>query len=153
MIPHNRTAMVDGDARPTRDWYDFFRRLGQSSGIVPTDGSSQDKLISGGNIKTVNGETLLGASDVEVGYRNLPKTITGLENGKCYSISAGITINTATEGDICSVYNNSGSSVTLTQGGSLTLRVAGTATTGNYTLPQRGFVTIWWHTSTEAIIL
>lgn len=87
------------------------------------------------------------------GYLNLPKTTAGLEVGKCFSTSTGFTVNTGAEGDICSVYNNSGSAITLTQGGSLTLRVAGTATTGNYSLPQRGLVTIWWHTATEAIIL
>lgn len=87
------------------------------------------------------------------GFLNLPRTTTGLEVGKCYATSAGFTVNTRTEGDICSVYNNSASSITLTQGGGLTLRVAGTATTGNYTLPQRGFVTIWWNSASEAIIL
>lgn len=87
------------------------------------------------------------------GYLNLPKTTAGLEVGKCYSTSSGFTVPARTEGDICSVYNNSGSAITLTQDSGLTLRVAGTGTTGNYSLPQRGLVTIWWHTASEAIIL
>jgi len=36
------------------------------------------------------------------------------------------------------IINNSGSSQTITQGGGVTLRLAGTATTGNRTLAQRG---------------
>jgi len=45
-------------------------------------------------------------------------------------------------GDAISIYNNSGSSQTITQGGSVTLRQAGTANTGNRTLAQYGLVTI-----------
>ena len=28
-LPHNRANLVDADGRPTRDWYDWFRRLGE----------------------------------------------------------------------------------------------------------------------------
>jgi hypothetical protein len=40
------------------------------------------------------------------------------------------------------VFNNSGSSQTITQGTSVTLRLAGTATTGNRTLAQYGVATL-----------
>ena len=45
-------------------------------------------------------------------------------------------------GDAVSIYNNSGSTQTITQGGSVTLRQAGTGNTGNRTLAQYGVVTI-----------
>lgn len=122
--------------------------LGSDSSPAPSTGTAWGEITG-----VLADQTDLQAAIDAKGFKNLPKTTSGLEVGKCYSISAGITINTGTEGDICSVYNNSGSAITLTQGGGLTLRVAGTATTGNYSLPQRGLVTIWWHTATEAIIL
>jgi hypothetical protein len=54
--------------------------------------------------------------------------------------------------DVVTVYNNSASNITITQGGSLTLRQVGTANTGNRTLAQRGLVTIVFISTTEAVI-
>lgn len=45
-------------------------------------------------------------------------------------------------GDTVMVYNNSASSQTITQGASVTLRQAGTTTTGNRTLASYGVCTI-----------
>lgn len=28
-LPHNRASLIDANGRPTRDWYDWFRRLGE----------------------------------------------------------------------------------------------------------------------------
>lgn len=140
MIPHNRAQMTDKDGRITRDWYDFFRRLAPFVSNDPNTTPSTQV-------------TLPSPSSGYYGYVNLPKTTTGLEVGKCFSTTSGVTIPTRAEGDLCAVYNNSGSAITLTQDSGLTLRVAGTGTTGNYPLPQRGLVTIWWHSATEAIIL
>ena len=122
--------------------------LGSGQAATPASAPAWGEITG-----TLSDQSDLQAAIDAKGFKNLPKVTAALEVGKCLSITSGITINTGTEGDICSVYNNSGSSVTLTQGGSLTLRVAGTATTGNYSLPQRGLVTIWWHSATEAIIL
>ena len=161
-IPRQNSDLAGGSP-PSREWYNFFRRVADyvngsntqqsQSGGLDIQGGAIQTASWGGIVGTLASQTDLQAALDAKGYLNLPKTTTGLEDGKCYSTSAGFTVNTRDEGDICSVYNNSGSSITLTQGTGLTLRVAGTATTGNYTLPQRGFVTIWWHTASEAIIL
>ena len=55
-------------------------------------------------------------------------------------------------GDVVMIYNNSAAAVTLTQGAGLTLRLAGTSTTGSRTIDQRGFATIWFNSATEAIV-
>jgi hypothetical protein len=65
--------------------------------------------------------------------------------GKTISITTGgVTVNTGifSAGDNITIYNNSGSSQTITQGASVTLRLAGTATTGNRTLAQYGVCTL-----------
>ena len=69
------------------------------------------------------------------------------DTGKCIAISAGITIPASVfaAGDAVSIYNNSGSSVTITQGSGLTMYLAGTATTGDRTLAQRGITTLWFN--------
>ena len=55
-------------------------------------------------------------------------------------------------GDAISVYNNSASAITITQGSSVTLRLVGTATTGNRTLAQRGLATIVCVASNDFVI-
>lgn len=65
--------------------------------------------------------------------------------GKHISITTGgVTINTDifSIGDAISIFNNSTSNQTITQGASVTLRLAGTATTGNRTLAQYGVCSI-----------
>ncbi len=65
--------------------------------------------------------------------------------GKHISITTGgVTVPNSVfnVGDAVSIYNNSGSNQTITQGASTTLRSAGTANTGNRTLAQYGVCTI-----------
>ena len=54
--------------------------------------------------------------------------------------------------DAMSIYNNSASDQTITQGTSVTLRQAGTANTGNRTLAQRGICTVLCVASNEFVI-
>jgi hypothetical protein len=96
---------------------------------------------------------------VTIGYRSIPRSTTSGtaavgDVGKCIAVSAGITIPNATfaAGDAISIYNDSASAVTITQGASLTLRQAGTTNTGNRTLAARGMATVWFNSSSEAII-
>jgi hypothetical protein len=67
------------------------------------------------------------------------------DNGKYIDITTGgVTFASATSftvGQNVVIYNNSASSQTITQGTSVTLRWAGTATTGNRTLAQYGIAT------------
>lgn len=64
--------------------------------------------------------------------------------GKTISITTGgVTINASvfSAGDMVSVYNNSASSQIITAGTSVTIILAGTATTGSRTLAQYGTAT------------
>jgi hypothetical protein len=70
-----------------------------------------------------------------------------------YVATAGFTIPTGlTAGGVYPIYNNSASSMTLTQGAGLTLRQAGSTNTGNRTLAPRGMVSVWVLSTTEYII-
>jgi hypothetical protein len=69
--------------------------------------------------------------------------------------TTGFTITTTLLSDVSGsfmVYNNSGSSITITQGAGVTLRLAGSATTGNRTLAQRGFAFVFVAFTTEATL-
>lgn len=96
---------------------------------------------------------------IEIGFRGIPRSTTSgtivlADRGKTVAISAGITIPSATfaAGDTISLYNDTGGTLTITQGGGLTLRQAATANTGNRSLLQRGFATVWFNGPNEAII-
>ena len=96
---------------------------------------------------------------VEIGYRAVPSltyaaTAATDSVGKCYAATAGVTVPSATfaAGDSFSIYNNSASAITITQGSSLTLRQVGTANTGNRTLAARGLATVWFVGANEAVI-
>lgn len=85
-----------------------------------------------------------------IGYRGVPptasttgRTLALTDVGQHIPATGGITVppNSSVAfaiGDLVAVYNNSGSSITITQGSGVTLRLIGTATTGNRTLAQRG---------------
>ena len=67
------------------------------------------------------------------------------DNGKHISITTGgVTVPSGVfaAGDTVTIYNDSASSQTITQGASVTMYLVGTATTGNRTLAQRGLCTI-----------
>jgi hypothetical protein len=76
------------------------------------------------------------------------------DRGTLVSVTSGVTVpaNVFAANDVVTIYNNSAGNITITQGGSLTLRQVGTANTGNRTLAQRGLVTVVFISATEAVI-
>jgi hypothetical protein len=72
-------------------------------------------------------------------------TLTATDVGKHISITTGgvtVPADIFSAGDAVSIYNDSASNQTITQGDSVTMYLGGTATTGNRTLAQRGIVTV-----------
>jgi hypothetical protein len=101
-----------------------------------------------GALLTVNG----GIADSKGDVRRLPINsqtsayvlVVG-DAGKTISITTGgVTVNSGifSAGDNITIFNNSASSQTITQGTSVTIYQAGTANTGNRTLAQRGVCTL-----------
>lgn len=67
------------------------------------------------------------------------------DNGQHISITTGgvtVPASVFSVGDVVTIFNNSSSSQTITQGTSVTMRNAGTAGTGNRTLAQYGLATV-----------
>ena len=86
------------------------------------------------------------------GIRSIPQNsqtsayiLSASDVGKHIGITTGgVTVDAGifSAGDAVSIYNNSSSNQTITQGTSVTMYLAGTATTGNRTLAQRGVATV-----------
>jgi hypothetical protein len=124
--------------------------------IVQLNGSSQIPAVDGALLTAViPANSTVTAAKVAEGtgsLRSVPANsqtgayvLVAADNGKHISITTGgVTVNTSVfaAGDTVSIYNNSASNQTITQGTSVTLRLVGTATTGNRTLAQYGVATI-----------
>lgn len=138
--------------------------IGDGSGLTSLAAAQLTGTVDTARISgSYTGITAIGASATvngfTVGYRQIPRsttsgTATTADVAKCIAVSAGLTIPNATfsAGDSLSIYNDSASAVTITQGTSLTLRWGGTTSTGNRTLAARGMCTVWFNSSSEAII-
>lgn len=89
---------------------------------------------------------------------NIPQstntTLISSDAGKHVNISANATINSSTAfsvGDVVTIYNSSAGNITITATG-ITLRLAGTASTGNRTLAQKGLATVLCIASNDYVI-
>ena len=96
-----------------------------------------------------------GPTDVPQNAQTSAYTLVASDNGKHVSITTGgVTVPSGvfSAGNIVTIYNDSSSTQTITQGSSVTLREAGTANTGNRTLNQRGLATILCVGSNEFVV-
>ena len=138
------------------------RLTAASNGVTPLTSSAIGVTVQGYDADTAKLDVTQtftaaqtfssGASDSAGSYRIIPQnsktssyTLVAADTGKHISITTGgITVPASvfSVGDVISIYNNSGSNQTITQGGSTTLRQAGTANTGNRTLAQYGVATV-----------
>jgi len=132
-----QSIAADGQTPITADIpFNNHKATGLAQGTAPGDAVTWDQYIA------MSRSTTSG-------------TATTSDKGKCIAISAGLTIpnTTFSAGDAFSIYVDSASSQTITQGTGLTLRLAGSTSTGNRTLAARGFATIWFNSASEAIIM
>ena len=109
-----------------------------------------DRVLANGNTTTRN-ITTGTVSDSKGEIRSVPQetkstsyVLQSSDHGKHISTTAGVTLNTGifTIGQNVTIFNNSSSSITITQGTSVTIYLAGTANTGSRTLAQRGIATL-----------
>ena len=103
-----------------------------SSGAITSTSTVSDSI---GNVRTV-----------PINSQTSAYNVASTDAGKFISITTGgvsvLTTTAFTAGQSVSIYNNSGSNQTITQGASVTIRQVGTANTGNRTLAQYGLCTL-----------
>jgi len=104
-----------------------------------------------------SGSITINAVGATLNSQTSAYTTVASDAGKAISITTGgVTVNAAamTAGNIVTIYNNSGSSQTITQGSGTTLQWAGqsSSTTGNRTLGLYGIATILFISTSVAVI-
>lgn len=137
----NSTYLTQSSAAST-----YQTQSGMSSYLARSGGTMT------GNITFTNGQTY---PKVPVNPQTQAYTLAADDAGKVVSITTGgvtIPANVFVSGDIISIYNNSNSSQTITQGSSVTLRQAASANTGNRTLAQYGVCTVLCVSSNTFVI-
>jgi len=110
-----------------------------------------DRVLANGNVTSRSIISTGVLSDAKGEIRSVPQetkstsyVLQSSDHGKHISTTAGVTLNTGifTIGQNVTIFNNSSSSITITQGTSITIYLAGTANTGSRTLAQRGIATL-----------
>jgi len=172
MAQRSRDSYVVSSTAPESLTFLFQRiadRIDALEGIRPeldraTDVAEDDDLylLQDGERKLLAASLLMTSTVyTELAVRNIPRiesdgeTITTDGIGCCYSTTGNMTVpaDVFEEGDPVSFYNRSDGDLTLVAGSGLTLRLAGTASTGDRTLAQRALVTIWFESPTEAVAI
>ena len=113
-----------------------------TAGVVSATGN-----VSGGNVTATTAVTdaIGNVRTITQNAQTTGYTLQASDNGKHISITTGgvtVPASVFSAGQSVAIYNNSGSSQTITQGASATMYLVGTATTGNRTLAQRGLATV-----------
>ena len=152
VIPRNKRILIVSDGTNIRTMAYLYE---DSSGNLSITGSlTVGTTISAGTSITATTSLTAGTTvtDSLGNVRSVPAnsqtgsyTLVATDNGKYISITTGgVTVPPSifSIGQLVSVYNNSGSNQTLTAGAGVTLRLVGTATTGNRTLSNYGLATI-----------
>ena len=110
-----------------------------TAGTTITSGTT---IVAG----TTSSDNIGNLREVPVNSQIGAYVVAASDSGKFISITTGgVTLSTATAftvGQNVTIFNNSSSGQTLTQGSGVTMYLVGTATTGNRTLAQRGLATI-----------
>jgi len=88
---------------------------------------------SGGNIRAITSNSKSGAYTLSVD-----------DVGELINTSSGVTVpsGTLSAGDAITIFNSSTGDITITEGSSVTMYLAGSSTTGDRTLAQKGVATV-----------
>jgi hypothetical protein len=143
---------INGTVGATTPAAGSFTTLAASSTVSGTGFSAylaSPPAIGGTLAAAITGTTITDSiGNVRTVVQN-PQTaayvLVASDSGKHISITTGgVTVNASifSAGQAITIFNNSASNQTITQGTSVTMYLAGTATTGNRTLAQRGICTI-----------
>jgi len=116
-------------------------------------------VLQSANVSTTVTQTLPTLDAATLGYLNIPvssttTTLVAADVGKVVSLSAGITIPPSifAAGDAISLYNNSGSTKTITCS-AVTTKIAGSDTTvTSATLAIRGVATVLFIDATNCVL-
>ena len=113
-------------------------------------------LVNDGVVSFVSAD--LGT--MELGTRRLKRdptggTLTAAMVNTCQSTPNNVTVpaNVFASGDALAIYNRGSDPLTIVQGTGLTMRLNGVDYSGNLTLTEKSFATIWFESATDCVVM
>ena len=149
--------------RNTDAQFIFQAKMDENSLILKPDGAVEAYHDNSKKLETTSsGVTVTGTvSDSDGNLRQIPKTaktssytLVAADAGRCVSTDSGVEVPNAvfSAGDAVTIFNDSSSTITITQGSGFQLRKAGDTATGNIDLANFGLATLWFNTGGTAVI-
>ena len=127
-----------------------------AAGSFTTVTASSTVTATGAVSGSAVSDSLSNVRNIPQTSKSAPYTLVATDNGQCIVTNSGVTVPASVfaAGNVVTVYNNSGSTITITQGGGLTLQFAGqsTSTTGNRSLALYGITTVLFLSASSAVI-
>ena len=127
-----------------------------AAGSFTTVTASSTVTATGAVSGSAVSDSLSNVRNIPQTSKSAPYTLVATDNGQCVVTNSGVTVPASVfaAGNVVTVYNNSGSTITITQGGGLTLQFAGqsTSTTGNRSLALYGITTVLFLSTSSAVI-
>lgn len=127
-----------------------------AAGAFTTVTASSTVTATGAVSGSAVSDSLSNVRNIPQTSKSAPYTLVAGDNGQCVVTNSGVTVPASVfaAGNVVTVYNNSGSTITITQGGGLTLQFAGqsTSTTGNRSLALYGITTVLFLSASSAVI-
>lgn len=121
----------------------MLRASGTATAAVTTAGGGL--TVSAAGVLTDATANELGWRDIPINTQTGPYTLVQSDRGKQIQCgTSGVTVPSSTfpSGSVITIYNNSATSQTITQGASVTMYFSATGGTGNRTLSARGLCTV-----------
>lgn len=115
-------------------------------GLVKTTAAAEDsELVRLAQVRELLASLVTGAADA---------SLNATDKGKLLMVTAGVNVpkDIFMPGDVVTLYNDTEGALSVTQGASMALRMAGTNAVGNRTLASRGIATIVFVRPAEAVI-
>ena len=127
-----------------------------AAGSFTTVAASSTVTATGAVTGSTANDSLGNVRNIAQQTKSAPYTLVAGDNGQCIITNSGVTVPASVfaTGNVVTVYNNSGSTITITQGGGLTLQWAGqnTSTTGSRSLALYGIATVLFLSASSAVI-
>jgi hypothetical protein len=127
----------------------FYFRTGTSPTTALTLDSSQNATFAG-TVSDSKGDL----RKIPINAKSSSYTLISSDAGKTIRTTAGVTVPAGVfyEGEAITIFNDSGSDITITQGSNQTMYNAADAATGNRTLAGRGLCTVLCFDNNEFVI-
>ncbi len=127
-----------------------------AAGAFTTVTASSTVTATGAVSGSAVSDSLSNVRNIPQTNKTAPYTLVAADNGQCIITNSGVTVPASVfaAGNVVTIYNNSSATITITQGGGLTLQFAGqsTSTTGNRSLALFGISTVLFLSASSAVI-